>query len=129
MPREDVTNLINFERKKICAAIFLKKSPKNKNYPKVTDYCHFTGKYRSTAQSISSFRFNETKEIPGAFHNQSNYDYYFIIKNYQTNLRDNLNVLRETQKSTKPFCSISNYATKRDKDGNKSIYILQNKTY
>ena len=69
MPREDATNVINFERKKICATIFLKKFPKNKNYPKVRDYCDFTGKYRSAAQNISNFRFNEANEIPGIFHN------------------------------------------------------------
>ena len=80
MPREDATNVINFERKKICATIFFKKFPKNKNYPKVRDYCGFTGKYRGAAQNISNFRFNETNEIPGIFHNESTYDYYFIIK-------------------------------------------------
>ena len=67
-------------KEKICAIIFLKTFPKNKNYSKSRDYCHFTGKYRGAVQSISNFRFNETNEIPGIFHNESNYDYYFIIK-------------------------------------------------
>ena len=75
-----VVPLINFERKKICFKICLKKFAKNKNFPKVRDYCQFTGKYRGAAQNICNFRFNEFNEIPVVFHNESNHFYYFIIK-------------------------------------------------
>ena len=59
---------------------FLKKLAKSKNYSKVRDQCHYTGKYRSAADSTCNLRFNVLNEIPFFFHNGSNYDYHFIIK-------------------------------------------------
>ena len=52
----------------------------NKNYHKVRDHCHYTGKYRGAAHSICSLRYKTSKEIPIVFHNGSTYDYHFIIK-------------------------------------------------
>ena len=43
-------------------------------------HCHYTGKYRGAAHSICYLRFNVPSEIPVVFHNGSNYDYHFIIK-------------------------------------------------
>ena len=43
-------------------------------------HCHFTGKYRDSAHSICNLRFNVLNEIPVVFHNHSNYNYHFIIK-------------------------------------------------
>ena len=51
-----------------------------KNYQKVRDYCHFTGKYRDAAHSTCNLRFNVPNEIPIVFHNGSSCDYHFIIK-------------------------------------------------
>ena len=82
---------------------FLKKFGKDKNYRKVRDYCHFTGNYRGAIHSIFNLRF-QPKELPLEFHNGSNYDYHYIIeefknlKNYETSMRDNLNVLGKTEK-------------------------------
>ena len=42
---------------------------KDKKYCKVIDDCHYTGEYRGVH-----------KKIPMAFHNGSNYDYHFTIK-------------------------------------------------
>ena len=60
--REDAANVINFEKKNttvnkkelklhqnatacyICGKIFSEKFSKDKNYQKVRDHCHFTGK-------------------------------------------------------------------------------------
>ena len=97
--REHVKNIIDFEKKKmltlikeelkshqdakvcyICGKRFLKKFANDKNYRKVRDYCHFTGKYRGAAHNICNLRFNVLNEIPVFFHNGSNYDYHFIIK-------------------------------------------------
>ena len=69
--REYATNLINFEKKKmlrltktkvksrhyttvcyICGKGFPKKFAKGKNYGKVRDQSHFTGKYRGAEYSI-----------------------------------------------------------------------------
>ena len=48
---------------------FAQKFSKDKNYQKVRDHCHFTGKYRSAAYSIC---INVPNEIPVVFHNGSN---------------------------------------------------------
>ena len=52
----------------------------NKDYHKVRDHCHFTGKYRGAAHSICSLRYKTPKKIPIVFYNGSAYDYHFIIK-------------------------------------------------
>ena len=77
---EKMLQMSLIQTEEICATIFFKKFPKNKNYPKVRDYCHFTGKCKAAPQSIRYFRFNETNEIPRGFHNELDFDYYFIIK-------------------------------------------------
>ena len=52
----------------------------NKEYFKVKDHCHYTGKYRGAAHNICNLRYKTPKEIPVIFHNGSTYDYHFIIK-------------------------------------------------
>ena len=44
-------------------------------------------------------------EIAVVFHNGSNYDYHFIIKELASEFEENLSILEKIQKSTKPFCS------------------------
>ena len=51
-----------------------------KKYRKLRDYCHFTGEYRGAAHSICNLKYSVPKWIPISFHNESNYDYHFIIK-------------------------------------------------
>ena len=51
-----------------------------KKYQKVRDYCHYTGKYRGAPHEICNLRYKTPKQIPVAFHNDSTYDYHFIIK-------------------------------------------------
>ena len=69
--REHATNVIVFEKKKmspltkkelksyqdakvccICGKRFLKKFANDKNYQKLGDHCHYTGKYRGGAHSV-----------------------------------------------------------------------------
>ena len=52
----------------------------DKEYRKVRDHCHYTGKYRGAARSICNLRYKTPKEISVVFHNSSAYDYQFIIK-------------------------------------------------
>ena len=52
----------------------------NKEYDKVKDHCHYTGKYIGAAHNICNLRYRTPKEIPVVFHNGSIYDYHFIIK-------------------------------------------------
>ena len=58
----------------------LKKLSKNMNYRKVRDHCYYAGKYRGVAHSICNLKFNASNKIPVVFHNCSNYDYHFLIK-------------------------------------------------
>ena len=57
-----------------------KESKDYKNYCKVRDHCHFTGKYRAAAHSISNLKFKAPKFVPVLFHNVSMYDNHVIIK-------------------------------------------------
>ena len=65
-------------------AIYTKKkfstNDNNKNYHKLRDHCHYTGKYRGAAHDICNLRYKIPKEIPVMFHNGSTYNYHFIIK-------------------------------------------------
>ena len=54
----------------------------NKKYQKVKDHCHFTGKYIRAAHDICNLRYKTLKEIPVIFHNDSTYDYPFMIKEF-----------------------------------------------
>ena len=47
---------------------------------KVRDHCHFTSKYRGAAHSKCNLKYKVIKFIPVAFHNGSNYNNNFIIK-------------------------------------------------
>ena len=53
---------------------------KDKKYRKVKDHCHYTGKYRGAAHSLCNLKYSVPKNISIVFHNGSNYDYHFIIK-------------------------------------------------
>ena len=64
----------------ICRKKLILKLATDKNYCKIRDHCHLTGKYRGSAHSICNLKFNVSNEIPVVFHNGSNYDYHFIIK-------------------------------------------------
>ena len=64
----------------ICGEKILKKLSKRINYPKVRDYLHYTDKYKGAAHSIYNLKFNVHNETPAVFHNGSNYDYHFIIR-------------------------------------------------
>ena len=96
---EHAKNIIDFEKKKlfsltkeelksyqdakvsyICVKRLLKKFANDKNYRTVRDHCHCTSKYRGPAHDICNLRFNVSNEIPVVFHNSTNYEYHFIIK-------------------------------------------------
>ena len=50
---------------------------KIKKYHKVRDHCHYTGECVSAVHSLCN---SLPKEISIVFHNRSNYDYRFVIK-------------------------------------------------
>ena len=53
---------------------------KIKKYSKVRDDSLYTGEYRCAARNICNLKYRAPKEITIVFHNGSNYDYHFIIK-------------------------------------------------
>ena len=59
----------------ICKKKFENKYFKNKKY-----HCHYTGEYRGAAHGICNLNYSVPKKIPVVFHNGSNYDYHFIMK-------------------------------------------------
>ena len=94
-----IINLINFKKKKmklltkeqqesyenakifyICKEKFEYKYLKDKKYCKVRDHSHYTGEYRSVSHSRCNLKNSIPKRIPIAFHNGSNYDYHFVMK-------------------------------------------------
>ena len=53
---------------------------KDKKYCKVRDPCHYTGEYRVAVQSMCNLKYSLPKSVPIAFHDGSNDDYHFIVK-------------------------------------------------
>ena len=148
--REYAKNITDFEKKKmlplrkeklnshqdakvcyICGKIILKKFSKSINYWKVRDHCHYTGKYRGAAHSICNLKFNVPNEIPVVFHNGSNYDYHFIIKELPDEFEKKFKCLGENTEKYKTFSvPIEKEVSEIDRDGNKCCkYIIQNKIY
>ena len=97
--KEHAAKIINFQKKKMAPLtkksldhMLVKKTVKYvktnfktnmlmlKKYCKVIDHCHYTGKCRGTAQNIFRLKHSMSKEILLVVHDESNYDYHFIIK-------------------------------------------------
>ena len=109
--REHVTKKFNYEKKKMIPLTTKEKIYHNKqkicyvckkefnnndkkNY-KVRDHCHYTGKYRGAAHNIFNLMYKVPKEIPIVFHNDSTYDYHFIIKELVKEFEGNFECLGE----------------------------------
>ena len=71
---------------------------KDKKYRKVTDHCHYTGKYKGAAHSIYNLKYSAPKRIPINSHNGSNYDYHFIIKELTEEFKKQFTCLGENTK-------------------------------
>ena len=109
--REHATKIINYEKKKvipltkeekihyndqeICYICKKEFDKSDKKHCKVKDYCHYTGKYRGAAHNICNLRYKIPKEIPAVFHNESVYDYHFIIKELVKEFDGNFECLGE----------------------------------
>ena len=63
-------------------ALFVKKCLKINmlKYLKVRNSCVYTGGYRRDEHSICNSSYSVPVETPMAFHNESNYNYHFMIK-------------------------------------------------
>ena len=114
----------------ICKEKFKNKSLRDKKFCKVRDNCHFTGEYRGTAHSICNLKYSVPKKFRIFFHNGSNYDYHFIIKELAEEFKKPFTCLGENTEKYITFAGpIEKEVTKIDKNGEeirKNIsYILQ----
>ena len=75
----------------------------DKNYLKVCNHYHYTGKYRGSAHSICNLRYEAAKDIPVIFYNDSNYDYHLIIKELTKGFYENFEYLGETTEKCNTF--------------------------
>ena len=103
---------------------------KNKKYRKVRDHCYYTGEYRDAAHIICNLKYSVPKNIPLVFHNGSNYDYHFIIKNLAEEFKKQFTCLLEnTEKCITFTVPIEKEFTRIDKNGEETTknisYILQ----
>ena len=100
----------------------------NKEYFKVKDHCHYTGKYRSAAHNICNLRYKTPKEIPVVFHNGSIYDYHFIIKELAQEFKGQFECFWEnTEKYITFSIPIKKQITKIYKDENNKIVNISYK--
>ena len=80
--------------------------------------------------SLCNLKYSVSKKIPVFFHNGSNYNYHFIIKDLAEEFKKQFTCLGEnTEKHTTFTVPIENKVTRIDKDGEeitkKLSYILQ----
>ena len=80
LTKEQQESYENAKVRYICKENFENKYLKDEKYRKVRDHCHFTGEYTGGAHSMCNLKYSVPKRISIVFHNESNYDYHFIIK-------------------------------------------------
>ena len=144
--REHAENIIDFERKKILPLTKkelkshgdakewyicgkrIQKISKSIKYRKIRDYCHYSGKYRGAAYSICNLKFKVPNKIPVVFHNVSNYDYNFIIKELANEFERQFECLEENKEKYKTFSvPVKREIEKIVKDGNESVETISYK--
>ena len=64
----------------ICKEKFEDEFIKDKKYREVRDHFHDTSEHRGSVLSICNLMYRVPKYIPIIFHDGSNYDYHFVIK-------------------------------------------------
>ena len=102
----------------ICKQKIQDKHAKDKKYRNVRDHCHYTKEYSSTVHSICNSIYSVPKKIPIGFHNGSNYDYYFIIKESAEKFEKQFTCLGEnTKKYITCTVPIEKEAIRVDKNG------------
>ena len=112
---------VSYENAKICyicKETFENKYLKDKIYRKFRYHCHYTGEYRGAAHSICNLKYSVPKKISIVFHNGSNYDYHFIIKELAEEFKKQFICLgKNTEKCITFTVPIKNKVTRIDKNG------------
>ena len=103
---------------------------KVKKYRNLRDWCYFTGQYRGAAHCICNVKYSVPKKNPIVFHNGSNYDFHFIIKELAEVFKKQITCLREnTEKFVTFKVPIEKKVTTNDENGEEITknmsYILQ----
>ena len=147
--RKHAMKIINFKNKKmklltkehqesyenakicyICNENIKNKCLENKKYRYVWYHCHHTGEYRGAGHSICNLKCSVPKKIIIFFHNRSNSDYHFIIKELAEESKKQLTCLGEnTEKCITFTVPIEKEVTTIDKNGEeitKSISYISN---
>ena len=91
----------------------------DKNYinkKKVTDHCHYTGKFRGAAHSKCNLNYKVLKEIPIIIHNAS-YDTHFILEQLAKEFKGELNCIGDNMEKYITF-SVSIKKKVNNDDGN-----------
>ena len=95
MPKEQHQSYENANICYICKERFEYKYAKDRKYRKFNDNSHYTGENTGAAHSICNLKFSVPKEISIVFHNESNYDCHFIIKDLAEKFQGQFTCLRE----------------------------------
>ena len=82
---------------------FKEKYTKDKKYCKVWNHCCYTGEYRGAPHSICNLTFSVPNEMSKVFHNGSDCDYHFIIKELAKKIEGQFTSLGKIPKNTRPF--------------------------
>ena len=103
---------------------------KDKKYLRVRDHCHYTREYRGVVHSICKLKYSVPEKMHIVFHNESNYDYHFIIKELPEEFKKQFTCLGENTEKYPTFTvTIEEEVTRLNKNGEqitKNIsYILQ----
>ena len=145
--KKHAKNIIDFEKKKVlpltkkelksrqdgtvcysCRKTFIEKFAKDKNHRKVRGHFHYTVKYKRTAHSLSNLRFNVPNGNSVVFHNGSNCDYQFTIKEIANEFEGQFECVGENREKYKALSvPIEKELLKVDKEGNKNIITLSYK--
>ena len=142
---EHAMKVINFKKKKIkllrkeheesyenskicniCKEKFENKYLKDKKYRKVRDHFYYTGEYRGAAHSIYNLEYSVPNKIPTVFHNGSNYDYHFIIKELAEEFKKQFTCLGEYTEKYITFTLPREKVRRLDKNGEE---ITKNVSY
>ena len=85
---------------------------------KVRYHCHYTKEYRDAANILCNLKCSVPETIPKAFHNGSNYDYHFIMKELAEEFKKQYTCLGENNQKYITFTvPIENQVTRTDKNG------------
>ena len=104
--------LLYFSRK-IWKQVFERQKHRN-----VRDHCHSTEEDRGAAHSIFNLKYSVPRKIPIVFHNGSNYNYHFIVKELPKELKKQFIYLGEnTEKYISFTVPVGKKVTRIDKNG------------